>query len=102
MIDYRTQWRVILSFILASLIFILLCTLPIFGDQSYIQNPSLHLEVRQTIYWVSVFISFYILHKIAPNDLFSNMVTSLFGPVILMTVFFMRLFYKLFPIKVDE
>lgn len=102
MVDYRKEWRAVLSFFLGCIVFALLTALPIFGDQSYLENPDLHLEIRQTIYWTCVIISFVLLYKMTPKELFSNAVISLFGPVFLMTLGFTRLLYKLFPIKKVE
>jgi len=102
MIDYKTQWRAVISFFMACVVFVLLTTLPIFSDQSYIENPDLHVEIRRTIYWVSVMISFYFAYKMTPKDFFGNAAISLFGPVFLMTLSFTHLLYKLFPIKKIE
>jgi len=101
-VDYRSEWRVTVSFLVSCIIFILLTTLPIFGDQSYIENPALHLEIRQTIYWGSVLLAFYLAYKTTPKDLLGSVLVSLFGPVFLMALFFTRLLYKLFPMKVEE
>jgi uncharacterized membrane protein YoaK (UPF0700 family) len=99
MIDYHEQWRAALAFVIGCVVFALLNVLPIFGEQSYIQNPELHLEIRQTIYWASVGFAFYFLHKSDPKQLFSNLIVSLFGPVVVLTLGFTRLLYILFPIK---
>jgi hypothetical protein len=90
------------SFILAAIVFTLLLVVPLPGnDVSYITDPTLHIGIRQVIYWGLGFAALlFIGHKNGEISIMESIFCLFFGPVIWLMLGFYWLSLKIIPRKV--
>ena len=101
MMDAWNEVRVLLCFMLATAILVVSLVVPLpFNDVSYIQDPTLHIGIRQAIYWGCGIATFIWLIKTTGTDNFIGSLMALFfGPLALLFVGFYWLSLRLFPRK---
>ena len=97
MIELRTAF----CFILAAAVVATLLVVPLPGnDVSYITDPTLHIEIRQVIYWGSGFAGLLFLgHLNGELSIIDCVFCLLFGPVIWLMIGFYWLSLKIIPRK---
>ena len=102
--DVGTEVRTLLCFMLATVILTVTLVVPLpFNEVSYIQDPTLHLGIRQAIYWGSGIAGFlFLIWKTGTDNMGGSFIAIIFGPLMFLFILFYWMSLRIFPRKIVQ